>query len=39
MVLEKLKTLEEIADVGVVAVVRAENSDQACRIADACAAG
>src|SRR5579872_1212393 len=35
----KLETLEKIATSGVVAVVRAENSDQACRIADACAAG
>lgn len=39
MALQKLETLEQIVTSGVVAVVRAENSDQACRIADACAEG
>ncbi len=39
MALEKLKTLEKITSAGVVAVVRAENEEQACRIADACAEG
>jgi 2-dehydro-3-deoxyphosphogluconate aldolase / (4S)-4-hydroxy-2-oxoglutarate aldolase len=37
--LPKLKTLEKIVDSGLVAVVRAESSEQACRIADACAQG
>lgn len=35
----KLNTLAKIADCGLVAVVRAENSEQAIKIADACAAG
>lgn len=39
MALEKLKTLEKITSAGVVAVVRAESVEQACRIADACAEG
>jgi 2-dehydro-3-deoxyphosphogluconate aldolase / (4S)-4-hydroxy-2-oxoglutarate aldolase len=39
MSLSKLKTLEKIVDSGLVAVVRAEGSEQACRIADACAEG
>jgi 2-dehydro-3-deoxyphosphogluconate aldolase / (4S)-4-hydroxy-2-oxoglutarate aldolase len=37
--LPKLKTLQKIVDSGLVAVVRADNSEQACRIADACAQG
>jgi 2-dehydro-3-deoxyphosphogluconate aldolase / (4S)-4-hydroxy-2-oxoglutarate aldolase len=37
--LPKLNILEKIVDCGVVAVVRAESSEQACRIADACAQG
>jgi len=37
--LPKLKTLETIEDSGLVAVVRAKSSEQASRIADACAAG
>jgi 2-dehydro-3-deoxyphosphogluconate aldolase/(4S)-4-hydroxy-2-oxoglutarate aldolase len=37
--LPKLKTLEKIADSGLVAVVRAKSSEQASRIADACATG
>lgn len=37
--LPKLEILQKIADSGLVAVVRAESSDQACRIADACAEG
>ena len=39
MSLTKQKTLSQIADSGLVAVVRADGSDQACRIADACADG
>jgi 2-dehydro-3-deoxyphosphogluconate aldolase/(4S)-4-hydroxy-2-oxoglutarate aldolase len=39
MALAKLETLEKIVTSGIVAVVRTENADQACRIADACAAG
>jgi len=39
MPLPKLKTLGTIADCGLVAVVRAEGSEQASRIADACAEG
>jgi 2-dehydro-3-deoxyphosphogluconate aldolase/(4S)-4-hydroxy-2-oxoglutarate aldolase len=39
MTLTKLKTLEQIADSGLVAVIRAEGSEQASRIADACAEG
>lgn len=35
----KLKTLSQIADCGLVAVIRAEGSEQASRIADACAEG
>ena len=35
----KLKTLEKIMDCGLVAVVRAESSEQAFKIADACIAG
>lgn len=35
----KLQTLGKITECGLVAVVRAENSEQAIRIADACAAG
>ena len=35
----KLRTLGKITECGLVAVVRAENSEQAIRIADACAAG
>jgi len=35
----KMKTLQKIMDVGIVAVVRAENSEQAFKIADACIAG
>lgn len=35
----KLKTLQTIIDCGLVAVVRAENADQAKKIADACIAG
>jgi 2-dehydro-3-deoxyphosphogluconate aldolase/(4S)-4-hydroxy-2-oxoglutarate aldolase len=35
----KLRVLTRIIDSGLVAVVRAESSDQAARIADACAAG
>lgn len=37
--LKKHRTIQRITDVGVVAVVRAENEDQAKRIADACIAG
>jgi 2-dehydro-3-deoxyphosphogluconate aldolase / (4S)-4-hydroxy-2-oxoglutarate aldolase len=37
--LPKLKILGKIVDSGLVAVVRAENSEQASRIADACAQG
>jgi 2-dehydro-3-deoxyphosphogluconate aldolase/(4S)-4-hydroxy-2-oxoglutarate aldolase len=36
MLMPKLKTLGKIVDSGLVAVVRAEGSEQACRIADAC---
>jgi 2-dehydro-3-deoxyphosphogluconate aldolase/(4S)-4-hydroxy-2-oxoglutarate aldolase len=39
MSMPKLKTLGKIVDSGLVAVVRAEGSEQACRIADACAEG
>jgi len=39
MPLPKLKTLGTIVDCGLVAVVRAEGSEQASRIADACAEG
>ena len=39
MLLSKQKILAQIVDSGLVAVVRAENSDQACRIADACSEG
>ena len=39
MLIPKLKTLEKIVDSGLVAVVRAEGSEQASRIADACAQG
>ncbi|MGA2697408.1 MAG: bifunctional 2-keto-4-hydroxyglutarate aldolase/2-keto-3-deoxy-6-phosphogluconate aldolase [Terriglobales bacterium] len=39
MALAKLETLEKIVTSGVVAVVRAESPDEACRIADACAEG
>lgn len=35
----KLKTLGKIMDCGLVAVVRAESSEQAFKIADACIAG
>jgi len=35
----KLKTLSQIVDSGLVAVIRAEGSEQASRIADACAEG
>lgn len=35
----KLQTLAKMTDCGLVAVVRAENSEQAIKIADACAAG
>ena len=35
----KLKTLEKIMNCGLVAVVRAESSEQAFNIADACIAG
>lgn len=35
----KLQTLSKITECGLVAVVRAENSEQAVKIADACAAG
>jgi len=35
----KLKTLEKIMNCGIVAVVRAESSEQAFKIADACIAG
>lgn len=35
----KLQTLSKITECGLVAVVRAENSEQAIKIADACAAG
>ena len=35
----KLKVLGKIVESGLVAVVRAENSDQAARIAEACARG
>src|SRR5690242_14195784 len=35
----KLETLKKITDCGVVAVVRAESSEQAFKIADACIAG
>ncbi|KYZ76834.1 ketohydroxyglutarate aldolase [Anaerosporomusa subterranea] len=35
----KLQTLGKMTDCGLVAVVRAENSEQAIKIADACAAG
>ncbi len=35
----KMNTLQKIMDVGIVAVVRAENSEQAFKIADACIAG
>ena len=35
----KLQTLQKIMDCGLVAVVRAENSEQAIKIADACIAG
>lgn len=37
--IQKLETLKKIMDCGLVAVVRAENSEQACKIADACIAG
>ena len=37
--MEKEKVITKITDVGVVAVVRAESSDQAIRIADACIEG
>lgn len=37
--IQKLQTLNKITECGLVAVVRAENSDQAIKIADACAAG
>lgn len=37
--INKLKTLEKIIDCGLVAVVRAESSEQAFKIADACIAG
>ena len=39
MSIPKLKILGTIVDSGLVAVVRAEGSEQACRIADACAEG
>jgi 2-dehydro-3-deoxyphosphogluconate aldolase/(4S)-4-hydroxy-2-oxoglutarate aldolase len=39
MSLHKLKTLGQIADSGLVAVIRAEGSEQASRIADACSKG
>jgi 2-dehydro-3-deoxyphosphogluconate aldolase/(4S)-4-hydroxy-2-oxoglutarate aldolase len=39
MSIPKLITLAKIVDSGLVAVVRAEESEQACRIADACAEG
>lgn len=39
MSLTKLKTLGQIADSGLVAVIRTEGSEQASRIADACAEG
>jgi len=39
MSLQKIKTLARIVDSGLVAVVRAESSEQASRIADACADG
>ncbi|MCX7780863.1 MAG: bifunctional 2-keto-4-hydroxyglutarate aldolase/2-keto-3-deoxy-6-phosphogluconate aldolase [Negativicutes bacterium] len=37
--MQKIKVLERIMDAGLVAVVRAENSEQAVRIADACMQG
>jgi 2-keto-3-deoxy-6-phosphogluconate aldolase len=37
MALQRLETLEKIVTSGVVAVVRAESAEQACRIADALA--
>ena len=37
--MDKEKVITKITDVGVVAVVRAESSDQAIRIADACIEG
>jgi len=37
--MDKEKVITKITDIGVVAVVRAENSDQAIRIADACIEG
>jgi len=37
--LAKLKILERIVNAGLVAVVRAENADQACKITDACIKG
>ena len=39
MSLQKIETLTKIVDSGLVAVVRAESSEQAARIADACAEG
>ena len=39
MVIPKLRILEKIMDSGVVAVVRAENAEQAKKIADACIQG
>ena len=39
ILIPKLKTLQAIMDCGLVAVVRAENADQAKKIADACIAG
>src|SRR5262249_55645498 len=39
MPMEKLKVLSRIVESGLVAVIRAESSDQAARIAEACAEG
>src|ERR1700675_885612 len=39
MPITKIQVLEKIAHSGLVAVIRAENSDQATRIAEACALG
>ncbi len=37
--MQKLKYLNKIVDSGLVVVIRADNADQACRIAEACADG
>ncbi len=39
MLIAKIEVLSKIADSGLVAVIRAENAEQASRIAEACAAG